>query len=234
MNLIRKNIDFGNMNFDSELVNLSKQISKYCVGMEGNISAKTDNGLLIKASGTNLSNLSTDDLVSFDLDGNQLSNFDKKGSMELGFHTFLLGFKDINYISHTHPANTIKILCTKYSSIFSEKRIFPDQVIFNGLKSCLIPYAKPGDELTQIIKKYVTDFIENYDFFPKLILLENHGIIACGKTIEECIIITEICEKSADIFLGSILLGDIRFLSDDETNDLINDKKEKYRQNLLK
>jgi hypothetical protein len=46
--------------------------------------------------------------------------------------------------------------------------------------------------------------------------------------------ITEICEKSAEIFLGSILLGNIKFLSDDETNDLINDKKEKYRQDLLK
>jgi ribulose-5-phosphate 4-epimerase/fuculose-1-phosphate aldolase len=93
MNLTRKNIGFGNMNFESELVNLSKQISKYCVGMEGNISAKTNDGLLIKASGSNLSNLSTEDLVPFDLNGNQLSNFNKKGSMELGFHTFLLKFK---------------------------------------------------------------------------------------------------------------------------------------------
>ena len=91
---------YRNVYFEYELVNLSKQISKYCVGMEGNISAKTDNGLLIKASGTKLSNLSTEDLVSFDLSGNQLSNFKKKGSMELGFHTFLLKFKDINYISH--------------------------------------------------------------------------------------------------------------------------------------
>jgi L-fuculose-phosphate aldolase len=216
------------------LLILSDRINKFCVGMEGNISAKISDGLLIKASGSKLSNLSEKDLVSFDFNGNQLSNFDKKGSMELGFHTFLLGFNDINYISHTHPSNTIKILCTNYSKLFAENRLFPDQVVFNGLKSCLVPYAKPGEDLNNMVKKYVNSFIEIKGFFPKLILLENHGIIACGETIDECIIITEICDKSAEIFLDSILLGNIRFLTDIETNDLINDKKEKYRHNLLK
>jgi L-fuculose-phosphate aldolase len=216
------------------LFNLSIQVAKYCVGMEGNISAKKDNHFLIKASGSKLSLLTKEDLVLFDFGGNQLSNFNKKGSMELGFHTFLLGFEDINFISHTHPVNSVKILCTNYSELFANNRLFPDQVIFNGLKSCLVPYAKPGDNLTEKIKENVNLFIEKEGFFPKLILLENHGIIACGKNIEECVMITEICEKSAEIFLGSMMLGNIKFLSDDETNDLINDKKEKYRQDLLK
>jgi L-fuculose-phosphate aldolase len=219
---------------EKQLIKLSKKISKYCVGMEGNISGKIEDGLLIKASGQRLSELSKNSLVKFDLDGNQLSNFSKRGSMELGFHTLLLKFDNINYISHTHPTNTVKILCSKYSNLFSNNRLFPDQVIFNGEKSCLVPYAKPGDELTKIIEEYVNKFIDEEGYFPKLILLENHGIIACGKTIDECVIISEICEKSAKIFLGAILLGDIKFLSDIETNDLVNDIKEKYRQELLK
>ena len=219
---------------EKQLIKLSKKISKYCVGMEGNISGKIDDGLLIKASGQRLSELSKSSLVKFDLDGNQLSNLSKRGSMELGFHTFLLKFDNINFISHTHPSNTVKILCSKYSSLFSDNRLFPDQVIYNGEKSCLVPYAKPGEELTKIIEECVNKFIENEGYFPKLILLENHGIIACGKTIDECVIISEICEKSAKIFLGAVLLGDIKFLSNSETNDLINDIKEKYRQELLK
>ena len=68
---------------------------------------------------------------------------------------------------------------------------------------------------------------------PKVILLKNHGIITCGKTIDECIISTDICEKSADIFIGSVSLGKINFLSNKELEDLVNDKNEKYRQNLL-
>ena len=216
------------------IISLSKEVSKYCIGMEGNVSVKTERGLLIKASGARLSELSYDDLVEFDMSGNQLSNPSRKGSMELSFHTFLLGFEGINYISHTHPTNTLMILCSEMCELFASNRMFPDQIVFNGKKSCLVPYAKPGEELTKLISEYVNSFIGKEGYFPKLILLKNHGIITCGGTIEECIISTEICEKSAEIFLGSIMLGNINFLTDNETIDLINDKKEKYRQDLLK
>lgn len=201
--------------------------------MEGNISEKTENGLLIKASGARLSELSYDDLVEFDMNANQLSNFSKKGSMELSFHIFLLGFDNINYVSHTHPTNTLKILCSDLCESFASNRIFPDQVVFNGKKSCLVPYAKPGNDLTNTIKVSISEFIEKEGYFPKVILLKNHGIITCGKTIDECIMSTEICEKSADIFIGSLTLGKINFLTNLESEDLVNDKNEKYRQKLL-
>jgi len=218
----------------NDLVILSKSVSKYCVGMEGNISGKIDeNSILIKASGQNLSSLNVDDLVNFSMDGIQLNNLDKRGSMELSFHTFLLGFEGINYISHTHPTNTLKILCSDYSNDFANKRLFPDQVVFNSVKVCLVPYAKPGEELTELIKKNVNLFINEEGYFPKLILLKNHGIIACGASINECIITTDICEKAAEIFFGSIMLGNIHFLTDKQINDLIIDDKEKYRKNLL-
>lgn len=222
----------------SELLKLAEKISKYCVGMEGNISSKTrtlsGDFLTIKASGSKLSNLTNDDLVDFNFNGVQLSNHNKKGSMELSFHMFLLGFDEINYVSHTHPTNTLKLLCTNYVHNFSTKRLFPDQVVFNGKKSCFVPYAKPGVELTEKIKKYVNLFIEKEGYFPKLILLGNHGIITCGKTIDECVISTDICEKSAEIFVGCSELGDIIFLGDSEIDELINDDNEKYRQKLIK
>jgi L-fuculose-phosphate aldolase len=221
---------------NSKLLTLASQVSKYCVGMEGNISGIVDEEtILIKASGSNLSNLSSHDLISFDFKGNQLDNIDKRGSMELSFHIYLLGFDGINFISHTHPINSLRILCGNDSikEAFSKKRIFPDQVIFNGKESCLVPYAKPGLELTKKIKECVEKFIENNSFFPKLILLENHGIISCGETIEECSIITDICEKSAEIFVGNNV-NDLSFLSKKDVYDLTIDKNEKYRQNLIK
>ena len=67
----------------------------------------------------------------------------------------------------------------------------------------------------------------------KLILLKNHGIIACGKTSEECIIISEICEKAAEIFIGSKLIDNMNFLSSFQVNNLIFDEKEKYRKSLI-
>jgi ribulose-5-phosphate 4-epimerase/fuculose-1-phosphate aldolase len=216
-----------------ELIDLSHSVSKYCVGMEGNTSMKIDNNLLIKASGSRLKTLSENDLVKYDFSGNQIDNFDKKGSMELGFHMFLLEQENIKFISHTHPINTLKILCTHHIDAFANNRLFPDQVVFNGKKCCAVPYAKPGDELTETIKTHVNLFIKINNEFPKLILLKNHGIIACGETAEECIIITEICEKAAEIFVGSTLLGGISFLPSFQVNSLIFDEKEKYRKSLL-
>lgn len=214
---------------NDDLIFLGRNVSKFVVAMEGNVSKKIDNGFSIKASGTKLSTLSESDIVSFDFEGKQTTNFSKKGSMEKEFHRYLLSYENVNYVSHTHPTNTVKILCTKLSKEFSDNRIFPDQVVFNEKKSCLIPYIKPGDSLSNLIKNEVSKFIEKEKFFPKLILLKNHGIISCGSTIDECIAITEICEKSAEIFLHSYVLG-INYLTNEEINELLIDEKEKYRK----
>ena len=97
----------------------------------------------------------------------------------------------------------------------------------------MVPYSKPGDNLNETIKQNVNNFILKNNFFPNLILLKNHGIIACGKSIDECIIITDICEKAAEIFLGTIMIGDTTFLTDEQINELITDNKEIYRKQLL-
>jgi|688.fasta_scaffold137972_3 ribulose-5-phosphate 4-epimerase/fuculose-1-phosphate aldolase len=218
-----------------DLIKLSKTVSKFCVGMEGNVSMKVnDDRFFIKASGTKMADPTPNDYVEYDFEGEQKNNFEKRGSMELGFHKFLLSQKDINFVAHTHPVNTLKILCSDFVDLFAEKRLFPDQVVFNGVSSCVIPYVKPGDDLTESVIEGFNNFLDIHKSLPKLILLKNHGIITFGKTIDECIIKTEICEKSAEILIGSLSIGEPKFLSELETNDLIHDKKEEYRYNLIK
>lgn len=223
------------LNKDPNIYNaltFAKEASRHCVGMEGNISCKKENSFLIKASGISLATIHEWGLIEMDFIGNQLTNKNIKPSMELGFHKFLLSFPEINYVSHTHPVNTLKILCSRSLYAFAAIRLFPDQVIFNGKESCLVPYAKPGDDLTNMIQTYVQKFISKNNSFPKIILLENHGVIACGKTIKECIIATDICEKAAEIFIGADKLG-MSYLHEKQVDDLINDEKEKYRQEQL-
>jgi L-fuculose-phosphate aldolase len=200
------------------------------VGMEGNVSKIENDIITIKASGSSLKGLDKLELVDFHIDGNQLSNHDKKGSMEFSFHKYLYQNFDIKYIAHTHPTNLLKILVSEKVYKFANKRMFPDQVIFNGKKSCVIPYAKPGEPLMRMIQVYLEEFIKKEKFFPNTILLKNHGLITCGQTINECLYATEICEKSAEIFMGKY---QPKFLSKNEINELINDEKEKYRKSLL-
>jgi ribulose-5-phosphate 4-epimerase/fuculose-1-phosphate aldolase len=221
------------MNNYDDLKTLAKNVSRFVVGAEGNISKKVGDLFYIKSSGSFLSNLNDSDIVCYDFNGNQKDNFNKKGSMELNFHLYFLKNKEINYVCHTHPTNTLKILCSNYSKEFSKKRLFPDQVIFNGKKSCLVPYSTPGKELFDNIEECVSNFINKEKTFPKLILLENHGIIACGKTVDECVVITEICEKSAEIFIDTIKLKSVNYLTNSEIDKLLNDENEKYRKSLI-
>ena len=70
-----------------KILELSKSVSKHCVGFEGNVSSKYKNGLIIKASGTRLESLTKKDLVFFDFKGNQLNNF-----------KVLVHFKSLDYL----------------------------------------------------------------------------------------------------------------------------------------
>lgn len=221
------------LNTEAQLITLSHAVSKFTVGMEGNVSARiNEQEFLIKASGTCLDTLATNDLVLCNNDGKQLSNFTKKPSIETSFHAWFYHTFDINYIAHTHPTNTLKILCSSMANKFSIVRLFPDQVVFNGKISCVIPYAHPGECLMTQIEKHVENFLKKENFFPKLILLENHGIICTGSTTKECIIQSEICEKAAEVFIGSINLGMLNTLSDESIEKIKVDKNEIYRTTI--
>jgi ribulose-5-phosphate 4-epimerase/fuculose-1-phosphate aldolase len=221
-------------NSNDDLLTLGSCLKNYVVGAEGNVSEKLNGGFVIKASGTTLKHLSYDDLVKCDFNGKQLNNFNKKPSIETGFHSFLLQKPKVNFVAHTHPTNTLKILCSNSELIseFANKRMFPDQVVFNGEKSCIVPYAHPGIELCKNVETSVEEFIQDNGYLPKLILLVNHGIICVGYSTKECLIATEMCEKSAEIFVGSKSLGQCTFISNDKVEQVKTDTNEIYRNNL--
>lgn len=216
-----------------DLIFLAKNSEPFVVGFEGNISKKTPNGFIIKASGTSLSSPTKENFVEYDFNLKQVSNLAKKGSMEREFHNVIYSLLDCNYICHTHPTNLLKILCSENIKPFGAKRLFPDQVIFNGAKSCVVDYAHPGVFLSKAIYNSILDFTLINESKPEIILLKNHGLITFGSTPEECILKTQICEKSAEIFLGSLLTGFPSYLSFKNIKNLTTDKREKLRKNAV-
>ena len=155
------------MIFD-DVLELARSVSQFTIAGEGNVSVRDGDAMLIKASGSTLETMTDEDLVRCDLDGNALEGEEKKPSMEVSFHAWILKtFPSINCVCHTHPTNTIKILCSSRLHDFANKRLFPDQVVRNGTKSCVVPYATPGLPLREAIKTTVEDFIGRNGFFPK-------------------------------------------------------------------
>jgi L-fuculose-phosphate aldolase len=216
-----------------DILDLAHTISEFTICSEGNVSVRDGNNFKIKASGTSLHTLSEEDLTLCDIYGKQLDETHKKSSIEVFFHAWIMRkFPLINFISHTHPPHTTKILCSESIYDFADNRWFPDQIVRNGTKSCIVPYATPGEEALKLVDKHVTDFVIREGFFPKLILLQNHGIITASASKKDCAAATLMCEKSAEIFVGAKLLGGIKFLSPQEVADVDKCPNENYRRNM--
>ena len=174
------------------LLELAHMLGPYAICGEGNVSGKFEDEYqscyYVKASGTSLDTLEKKDLVACKMSGVPYDALGPKPSIENGFHAWILReFSAIKFVAHTHPPKTMEVVCSEQIHSFAEHRLFPDQVVRNGAKSCVVPYAMPGKPLLEAIKKSITEFIEKEEYFPKLILLQNHGIIVASTSHKECI-----------------------------------------------
>jgi len=215
------------------ILELAHALGPYAICGEGNVSVQDDDSIWVKASGTSLDTLEKRDLVACKMTGVPFDSLGLKPSIEVGFHAWLLReFDAIKFVAHTHPPQTMQVVCSEQIWSFAEHRLFPDQVVRNGAKSCVVPYAMPGKPLLEEIKKSVLAFVEEEGYFPKLILLQNHGIIVASTSHKECIASTMMCEKSAEIFIGAKALGQTRFLSEDEVIEVDKSPSEERRRKM--
>ncbi len=151
-------------------------------------------------------------------------------SIEVSFHAMLLHDCDVGFIGHTHPTAINQILCSEHAADFALKRRFPDEVVLCGPQSALAPYADPGLPLAIVMRERVQQFMAAHGEAPKLILLENHGMIALGGSPAEILNITAMAVKAARIFLGALITGKPTRLPDEEVQHLYRRPDEIYRR----
>jgi rhamnose utilization protein RhaD (predicted bifunctional aldolase and dehydrogenase) len=137
-------------------------------------------------------------------------------SIEVGFHAMLLHECGVQYIGHTHPIAVNRLMCSNRANTFAANRIFPDEVVLCGPESVLVPYADPGLPLAIVMRRKIRRYMAKYDEAPKVILLENHGMIALGASPTEVLNITAMCVKAAEILSGTYAVGEPIFMSKDE------------------
>jgi rhamnose utilization protein RhaD (predicted bifunctional aldolase and dehydrogenase) len=244
----------------SDLLDLSHELGDPTRGLailgEGNTSAQLSaKSFLVKASGTCLATLKKDEVVecSFSrllplLDQSGLkdaavdaalldSRVDaaaKKPSVEALFHGYLLSLPDVNYVGHTHATAVNSILCSPRAREFATGRMFPDEIVCCDVESVFVAYTDPGLKLSVAIRRGVEEFIQRLGRPPKVILMENHGLIALGKTPNAVLSATFMAEKAATVFLGAAALGGPRFLTAEHIARIAGRPDEKYRQKVLK
>ncbi|WP_438482515.1 class II aldolase/adducin family protein [Oleiharenicola lentus] len=234
---------------------LGREDRKLAILGEGNTSARTsDKTFLVKASGSNLGSLApagvtecyfekllplldkkklTDAQIDEALFAARVDANARKPSVEAIFHAYLLTLPGVNFVGHTHAVEVNKILATKHAKVFAKKRLCPDEIVCCGGEFVLVPYIDPGLKLAQAIRAAVKAFIKRTALPPRVILLENHGLITLGSTPEAVFAAMLMAAKAAEIYCGAVALGGARFLSPAVSARIAGRPDEHYRQKAL-
>jgi len=125
-------------------------------------------------------------------------------------------------------------MCSRHARLFARRRLFPDEIVCCGMESVLVPYADPGLKLAQAIRRAVVAYVRRLGRPPRIILLENHGVIALGATPGAVLAATLMCSKAAEVFLGAAAAaGTPRFLTKAQVSRIAGRPDEHYRQKAL-
>jgi rhamnose utilization protein RhaD (predicted bifunctional aldolase and dehydrogenase) len=224
---------------------------------EGNVSVKlSDSQFAVKASGCALGTLTerdvticdtaqvlamldergplSDDLIEQRLLAARIDSGAKKPSLEAIFHAYLLSLPGVIFVAHCHPLSANQVLCSPRARDFAERRMFPDEIVYCGPRSVFVPYTDPGLPLAREIEERTGEFCETSSHPPRLILLQNHGIIGLGATMEAVLACTMMCNKAAAIFAGAAAMSGPNFLSTQQTERIATRRDEVHRQSALR
>ena len=119
----------------------------------------------------------------------------------------------MNFVGHTHPTAVNAILCSQKAEEAIAGRLFPDEIVYCGPAPVYIPYTDPGVPLARAVRDAIDRYLDEYRETPKVILMQNHGLFALGKTASEVENITAMYVKTARVILGAYALGGPHFMS---------------------
>ena len=234
---------------------LGREDRRLAILGEGNTSMRlSPETFAVKASGSNLATLSaaglsacrfrglldllerraaSDTTIEETLLDARVDAAARKPSVEAMFHAWLLTLPGVNFVGHTHPVAVNGVLCSPKAAAFARRRLFPDEIVCCGPASVLVPYTDPGLKLAQAIRRGVETFRRQHGIVPRVILLQNHGLIALGATPAAVLAATLMTVKAAEITLGAAALGGPRYITPADVARIARRQDEHYRQKTL-
>ena len=224
---------------------------------EGNTSARTDGETFyVKASGTNLAGAEPAsfvqvrfdyvmqilaDRVSDDAEVTERLNAcrtdpaaTRRPSVETTFHAVLLSQPGVHWVGHCHPTAVNALLCSQAAPEIFRGRLFPDEIVCCGPEPAWVPYVDPGVPLALAIQESVEDYRGRWGLPPRVLLMQNHGIIALGSNPSEVLSATFMMVKTARILLGTLAAGGANFMTEENVSRIFKRPDEHYRQKILR
>jgi L-fuculose-phosphate aldolase len=176
-------------------------------GTWGNISARLPgaDGIAVTPSGQDYRQLTADDIVIVSADSSFIAG-NGKPSSELPMHMAIYHARpDVKAIIHTHSV---------FASACAVARrnippIIEDLVQVIGGAVDVAGYALPGTK--ELGDNVVTALGEKNG-----VLLANHGVVGCGRSLSEAMTACELIEKAASIYIYAASIGGSQVLSDSD------------------
>ena len=173
-------------------------------GTAGNLSVRCDNGMLITPSGMEYADLSVNDIVWMDFDGN--SEGLRKPSSEWQFHAAIYQQRqEAGAILHAHPVN-----CSALSCLGKGIPAFHYMVAVAGGKDIrCAEYATFG---SQKLSENVIDALKD----RKACLMAHHGLTCFENDLPTALKLAIEIEHLAAVFCRILAMGEVEVLDDDE------------------
>ncbi len=154
---------------------------------DGNLSARTPEGnIYITRSGVCKGEVTPEDILLIDLEGRKLEG-EGKITTEVKIHLLAYKYrKEVNAVIHSHP-----VYATAFATMGEgfTTPVFPEMVLSLG-KVPLCKYSTPStEELPESMLPHID--------YAWAMLLENHGAVAFGKSVEDAYFKTEKLEHAA-------------------------------------
>ena len=239
-----------------DLITLSHELGlearQFALLGEGNTSVRCDDGTFwVKASGGRLGTLDmggvsrvrlepvlkllerdtlSEEEVEAELVAALADPSHKKPSVETFLHALCLSEGGAAWVGHTHTVSVNQVLCSVQGAEPFRRHVFPDAIVVCGLHPAVVPYLDPGFALAKAVRNELQRFTAEHGHPPKLLLLENHGVVTLGQSATEVLNIHLMTDKWAKTLLGTYALGGPRFLPDHEAARIDNRLDEHYRR----
>lgn len=177
---------------------------------DGNLSVRVgDNALWVTPTGVSKGSMTEDMLVKVDLEGNLLEGSIKPSS-ETKLHLRIYQENpDVRAVIHAHPPAATAFAC---AGIPLDRPILQEAVVFLG-KVPVAPFALPG---SQAVADSVAPYCRDY----RALLLEYHGAVSWGDTMEQAHHRMECLEQLALVTLHLKTLGCDRVIPEPLVKDL--------------
>ena len=116
-------------------------------------------------------------------------------------------------LAHVQPILINQILASPRARQFADRRVTLTEVFGCGIATAMIGYADPGAALAKEIRHKVNLWRDRVHVEPRVVFLQNNGMVVIGDTPDEILETIDKILKAAEVFIGASLLGGPQFLT---------------------